>query len=177
MELFEDIRRARREEGLAIRELARRHHVHRRTVRQALQSALPPPRRQAPHAPKLGPYVDLVREWLVADLGAPRKQRHTARRAWERLVDEYGTTVAESTARGCVARLRRELESGRVEVTIPQVHPPGEEAEVDFGEVTVGWRGRRRAGAPWRDPRARTAASGAHPLLAHHSRSYSTRPE
>ena len=42
--------------------------------------------------------------------------------------------------RGCVARLRRELESGVGEVTIPQVHPPGEEAEVDFGEVTV-WLG------------------------------------
>ena len=42
MELFEHIRRARREEGLSIRELAGRQHVHRRTVRQALQSALPP---------------------------------------------------------------------------------------------------------------------------------------
>ena len=40
MELFEHIRRARREEGVSIRELARRQHVHRRTVRQALQSAL-----------------------------------------------------------------------------------------------------------------------------------------
>jgi transposase len=141
VELFEDIRRARRADGLSIRELARRHHVHRRTVRQALGSALPPPRRQAARAaPKLGPYMDVIREWLVADLSAPRKQRHTARRIWERLADEYGATVAEPTVRGCVARLRREIESGSVEVTIPQVHPPGEEAEVDFGEVTV-WLG------------------------------------
>ena len=39
--------------------------------------------------------------------------------------------------RGCVARLRRALESGRQVVPIPQLHPPGEEAEVDFGEVSV----------------------------------------
>ena len=56
---------------------------------------------------------------------------------WERLVDEYGATVAEATVRACVARLRRELESGRQVVTIPQLHPPGEEAEVDFGGVSV----------------------------------------
>ena len=90
----------------------------------ALQSALPPQRKQASRAaPKLGPYVEIIREWLVADLSAPRKQRHTARRVWERLVDEYGATVAEATVRACVARLRRELESGRQVVTIPRASP------------------------------------------------------
>jgi len=44
-ELFPVIRRDARVEGLSIRELADRHHVHRRTVRQALASALPPPRK------------------------------------------------------------------------------------------------------------------------------------
>ena len=39
--------------------------------------------------------------------------------------------------RAYVGRVRRELESGRVTVTIPQLHPPGEEAEVDFGGVSV----------------------------------------
>ena len=138
MELFEHIRRARREEGVSIRELARRQHVHRRTVRQALQSALPPPRKPASaSAPRLGAHRETIREWLTADLSAPRKQRHTARRIWQRLVDERGATVAESTVRAYVGRVRRELESGRVTVTIPQLHPPGEEAEVDFGGVSV----------------------------------------
>ena len=112
--------------------------MHRRTVRQALRSALPPPRKRVPRpAPQLGPYVEVIREWLLADLSAPRKQRHTARRIWQRLVDERGVTVAESTARGYVGRLRHELESGRVEVTVPQLHPPGDEAEADFGRVSV----------------------------------------
>ncbi len=43
VELFEQIRRDRRIEDLSIRELAERHNVHRRTVRQALDSPLPPP--------------------------------------------------------------------------------------------------------------------------------------
>ena len=103
MELFEHIRRDRREDGVSIRGLAHRHRVHRRTVRQALRSALPPPRKRAPRlAPQLGPYVEVIREWLVADLSAPRKQRHIARRIWQRLVDERGATVAES---GCASLL------------------------------------------------------------------------
>ena len=45
VELFAAIRRDRRVEDLSIRELAERHRVHRRTVRQALASAVPPPRK------------------------------------------------------------------------------------------------------------------------------------
>ena len=138
MELFEHIRRDRREDGVSIRGLAHRHRVHRRTVRQALRSALPPPRKPvAKAAPRLGAHRATIRAWLVADLSAPRKQRHTARRVWQRLVDERGASVAESTVRAYVGRVRRELESGRAVVTIPQLHPPGEEAEVDFGGVSV----------------------------------------
>lgn len=138
MELFERIRRDRRAEAVSIRGLSRRHRVHRRTVRQALRSALPPPRQPcARPAPRLGPHRETIREWLVADLSAPRKQRHTARRIWQRLVDERGATVAEPTVRAYVARVRRELESGRAAVTVPQLHPPGAEAEVDFGQVSV----------------------------------------
>jgi len=45
VEVFEEIRRDRRVGGLSIRQLAERHQVHRRTVRQALASATPPTRK------------------------------------------------------------------------------------------------------------------------------------
>jgi transposase len=138
VELFEVIRRERREEGASIRSLAARHRVHRRTVRQALAAALPPPRRVAVRpAPAIGAHAAAVRAWLIADQAAPRKQRHTARRVWQRLVDEHGAAVAESTVRRHVRRLRVELGIDGVAVSVPQTHPPGAEAEVDFGEATV----------------------------------------
>lgn len=77
VELFEEIRPDRRTQGLSMRELAERHSVHRRTVRQALASPLPPPRTEYP----------------------PRKQRHTARRIWQRLVAERDATARRSPSR------------------------------------------------------------------------------
>jgi transposase len=135
VELFERIRREHRDQGLSIRALAERHRVHRRTVRQALESAVPlarkTPQRQAP---ALGGHEATVRQWLVEDRKAPPKQRHTARRVWQRLVQERGAVVAESTVRAFVAQVRAELAGDASKVTVPQEHAPGEEAEVDFGE-------------------------------------------
>src|SRR5690348_862158 len=136
VELFEQIRRDWRAGGSSIRELAVRHHVHRRTVRQALASAVPPPRKAYPPRarPAIGPYAAVIDEWLLADRDVPRKQRHTARRVWQRLVAEHGASVAEVTVSRYVARRRAELGLDKVQVTVPQAHEPGAEAEVDFGE-------------------------------------------
>jgi transposase len=139
VEQFEQIRRDRDREGLSIRELARRHGVHRRVVRQALASPLPPAKR-APvsrPAPKLGAYRVVIDEWLEADRAAPRKQRHTAKRIHQRLVDEHGADVAEVTVRQYVRRRKRELGLPVGEVFVSQVHAPGREAEVDWGEAEV----------------------------------------
>ena len=97
VELFEQIRRDRDREGLSIHAMARRHGVHRRTVRQALESAVPPARKrpEGRPAPKLGEYRELVDSWLIADQTAPRTQRHTAKRIDERLVDEQGADMSE----------------------------------------------------------------------------------
>ncbi len=139
VEQFEQIRRDRAREGLSIRALAVRHGVHRRAVRQALASPLPPAKR-APvgrPAPKLGSYRALIDAWLEADREAPRKQRHTAKRIHRRLVDEHGADVAEVTVRQYVRRRKRELGWPLGEVFVPQVHAPGREAEVDWGQAEV----------------------------------------
>ncbi|MGH2845878.1 MAG: IS21 family transposase [Thermoleophilaceae bacterium] len=144
VELFEQIRRDHDREGLSIRALAERHGVHRRAVRQALASAVPPAKRApaARPAPKLGPYRALVDGWLEADRQAPRKQRHTARRIWERLRDEHAADVAERTVREYVHRRRREWGEA-LEAFVPQVHDAGAEAEVDWGESQVDLAGVR----------------------------------
>jgi hypothetical protein len=133
VKLFETIRREHRD-GASIRGLADDHRVHRRTVRQAITDAVPPPRK-APErdAPVLGPWKGLIRGWLTDDLEVPRKQRHTAHRVWERLVSEHGVQVGESTVRRFVALVKDDL-VGTPLVAVPQTHKLGEEAEVDFGE-------------------------------------------
>jgi len=138
VEQFERIRRDHREEGVSIRELARRHGVHRRAVRQALAAAIPPPRTVSPRpAPAIGPHADTIRRWLTEDKVVHRKQRHTARRIWERLVDEQGADLAESTVRRFVRECRRELDLDHHDVAIVAHHLPGEEAQVDFGLADV----------------------------------------
>ena len=117
------------------RALAERHRVHRRTVRQALADAVPPIRKTPERV--LGPHVATIRGWLTADLDAPRKQRHTARRVWQRLMEEEGVVVAESSVRALVAVLRVEVGGDRAQVMVPQTHVAAEEAEVDFGEFTA----------------------------------------
>jgi transposase len=146
VELFEQIRRDREREGASIRELAKRYGVHRRTVRQALESALPPPRKrpEGRPAPKLGSYRTLIEGWLLADREAPRKQRHTARRVWERLRDEHGLVVSERQVRRYVRERQRELGEPLAEVFVPMLHLPGVEAEVDWGQAEIELAGVRR---------------------------------
>lgn len=68
---------------------------------------------------------------------APRKQRHTARRVWQRLDEEHDAQLGESTVRRYVAEVRRRMDVPLVEVMVPQHHPLGEEAVVDFGTASV----------------------------------------
>ena len=91
---------------------------------------------------RLEPFKAVIDGWLRDDLDAPRKQRHTATRVHARLLDEHEAgDMSYAAVRDYVARRRPEvrIEEGRgpAKVFIPQHHPPGLEAEVDFGELWV----------------------------------------
>jgi hypothetical protein len=76
-ELFAAIRRDERVEGLSIRQLAGRHKVHRRTVRQALESAIPPERKTPVRVSgRIEDFKPVIDAMLREDLDAPRKQKH-----------------------------------------------------------------------------------------------------
>lgn len=144
MELFAAIRFDRQRGGLSVRALARKYDVHRRTVRQALESAVPPERKRPVRAaPVLETVRGLIDAMLEADLDAPPKRRHTALRIFERLADEHDAQVSYSYVAKYVHRRRREVEaarragSGSVGGFVPQTKEPGAEAEVDFCDVTV----------------------------------------
>ena len=108
MEQFEGIRRDSRDRAMSIRELARRHRVHRRTVRQALADAVPPPRKVPERsAPAIGPYVELVRR--LADGGSGRAAEAAAYRAAGLAAAGRGARRPGRRSRRCahlVARLR-----------------------------------------------------------------------
>jgi transposase len=142
VELYAAIRRDSRA-GMSGRAIERKYRVSRRTVAAALASAWPEPRRKPPpRASRLDTYRALIDDMLRADLDAPRKQRHTASRIADRLVNEYGAVgISYHMVRVYVAARRPEIwaEAGRgpQKGFVPQSHQPGAEAEVDFGDVTV----------------------------------------
>ena len=147
VEQFAAIRRDHRVDGLSIRALADKHGVHRRTVRQALESEIPPARKTPQRvAPRLEPFKTAIDATLQSDLDAPKKQHHTARRIWARLVDEHGAVgLSYSTARDHVRKRRPQIlaEAGRPLGLgfVPRIHPPAAEAEVDFHDLWVVLRG------------------------------------
>ena len=144
VELFAAIRFDWQRYRMPVRALARKYDVHRRTVRQAIASPVPPdrkvPERAAPVREAVAGWID---EMLREDLAAPRKQRHTARRVFERLADEHDARVSYSYVAKYVGRRRAEITAEDRDGAeglagfVPQAREPGAEAEVDFGDVTV----------------------------------------
>ncbi|GAA2287133.1 transposase [Streptomyces ruber] len=141
--LYAAIRQDHRLHGMSGRALERKHGVTWRTVRKALDAQWPEPRKpQRRRETRLDPYMPLVDGMLRADLDAPPKQRHTAKRIFDRLLEEYGARdVSYGMVRAYVARrrqeVRREAGLGPAAVFVPQSHAPGAEAEVDFGDVHI----------------------------------------
>lgn len=134
--------------GLSKRALQRKHGVGYRTVATALELACSKARQLPPkRGSRLDPYREIIDGWLRDDLDAPRKQRHTAKRIFDRLLDEHEATgvVSYGMVRDYVSSRRHEIriETGREPAAtfIPQEHLPDREAEVDFGEAGVRLRG------------------------------------
>ena len=87
VDMYLRVRRACLVEGMSIREASRVFGLHRDTVRKMLSHPVPPGyrRKRPPHRPKLEPYTGVIDRILEDDLSAPKKQRHTAKRIFERL--------------------------------------------------------------------------------------------
>jgi len=127
------------------RGVAAKFGVHRRMVRQALAGALPPPhlypRRVKPKLDGVMAFIDRV---LDGDRRAPRKQRHTARRIYRRILKEFpGASVAESTVRNHVLERKRQMGLILRETFVPQSYTWGQEAQVDWYEAWADLGGER----------------------------------
>ena len=134
VEVYARVRRAVQVDGMSVRQAAREFGLSRKTIRKMLAYSAPPGyQRKKPVArPKLGPWLGVVDEILEHDESQPKKQRHTAKRIYDRLKEEHlftgGYTIVKDYVRD--ARLRHK------EVFVPLAHPPGG-AQADFGEALV----------------------------------------
>lgn len=138
---IEYIRKKHFVEGWSIRKISKNLEVARQTVRKALESSEIPKYNlsKAKPSPVIDPYKDIILEWLKQDETAPKKQRHTARRVYHRLCEEYDFTGSESTVR----RIRLAKDKQK-EIHIPLSADWGEQAQVDWGRAKVYINGKER---------------------------------
>ena len=133
MDQYEFIRTAHRVYGKSISEIARATGHSRNTIKKALRGeAWGYKERQHQPFPALEPYLVTINRWLEDDKKQPVKQRHTARRIFNRLVREEGYTGCEASVRRYVRLARREL-GAPLQAFIPGDPLVGQEAEVDWG--------------------------------------------
>jgi len=121
-------------EGMSQREAARHFNISRDSVAKMLAFSVPPGyRRTAPvKRPKLDGFTEIIDAWLDGDRETHRKQRHTAKRVYDRLREEHGFTGGYTIIKDYI----RERERRGREVFVPLAHPPGD-AQADFGEATM----------------------------------------
>ena len=141
METYELVRRSVLVSGMSKREAAREFGLNRRTISKMVEHPAPPGYRLGSSRTRwrIGPYQTRIEEIVREDEFAPRKQRHTAKRIFERLRDEFGYEGGPTQVRAYVAQLK----SRSHEAFVPLVSVPGE-AEADFGEAWADIGGVRR---------------------------------
>ena len=120
-------------EGHSQREAARVFGLARKTIAKMCRFSAPPgyQRIKPIERPMLGPFIGVIDAILSADKQAPPKQRHTAKRIFERLKAVRGYGGGYTTVKNYV----HERKLAARETFVPLVHPPGH-AQVDFGEAT-----------------------------------------
>jgi len=131
----EYIRKLHHMEDWSIRKISRQLQISRQAIRKMLEDAGKPKyqiKKDRP-SPVMDQYLGILKQWIQDDEKAPRKQRHTAARMYERLRDEYGFNGGCSTVRQTVAKLKNTVP----EVFIPLMAAPGEQVQVDFGHAQV----------------------------------------
>ena len=132
VDLYVRVRRACMVEGMSTREAARVFGLHRDTVRKMLEYSVPPGyrRESPPRRPKLDPYRGVIDRILEDDRSLPKKQRHTAKRIYERLRAEHRFSGKYTIVKDYVRERRRRTR----EMYVPLSHPPGH-AQCDFGQA------------------------------------------
>ena len=146
MELFEIIRKQFFLQNKSKRKIAKDLKIHRRIVRAALSSPIPTSKKVTNRKATVltDDYRMLIKSWLLEDVHAPKKQRHSNTRIYNRLCQEFNYPGQAGNVRKHVAKVRKELNLS-VEAFVPQVRQPGEEAEVDWYEAYVDFpTGRRK---------------------------------
>ena len=133
---YEYIRVAHRVYGKSIREIARETGHSRNTVRKALKGEYKgySKRKRQPY-PVLGPYLGIIDAWLKEDQQRPKKQRHTARRIYERLRSEHGFQGSERTVSDYVRKVKLEFGIGGTNVYIPLEPELGKFVVLSFSAV------------------------------------------
>ncbi len=132
MEKWLEIRERVLRKGVSKRQILLETGIHWKTLEKILDHPFPPSYRRSkpPVKSKMGPYLDKIRQILETDKSMPKKQRHTAKRIWERLHQEEGFTGKYTIVKDAV----REIQKTSQEVFMPLKQPPGE-AQVDFGQA------------------------------------------
>jgi transposase len=141
VELYARVRYACHVEGLSQREAARLFGLDPKTVAKMLRHSVPPGYRRTkpPLRPKLDAVTAVIDQILEADRTAPPKQRHTAKRIYDRLRAEHGFSGGYTIVKDYV----RERRARAQEIFVPLAHPPGH-AQADFGEAVAVIAGERQ---------------------------------
>lgn len=135
VEVYAEVRRMYLE-GKTRREIARRLGLSRNTVRKYIEGATTPWSRKEYERKETVLTAEVkafIRNCLETDRQEGKKQRHTARRIYQRLVEEMGYGGCESSVRGYVNKLREKT----AQAFVPLAFEPGEAAQIDWGEAGI----------------------------------------